>query len=620
MNRHEREARESDEDSLEGSAAAPAAVRPDDPVLFYQDAMRLLKAGQLVEAGKCGRQALAIDGGHADTLHLMGMLCFASGQLDLAIEWFAQAIRRNPNVSDYFFNLAAALQNQGRVDDAIKSYDRGLTLNPKIALGWFQLGELLLLQGRRQEAELSFDQALKVKPDYLEAVNSIALLNFQDEKYDAAISRFEQSLAIKPEPGAMHLKGICHLRLKRFEQAEADIARALDLVPDHPEVTGNYGLALLKLGRHEEALRYFDKALSLKPDLPNPLNHRATSLQALHRFDEAIADLERAIAIDPEFADAHWNLALLRLLLGDFERGWAQREWGRKSQLVGFVDRQFRKPLWLGEGAIAGKTILLHSDEGLGDTIQFSRYAPLVAAHGARVILEVQDTLQPLLSGMDGIAVCLPKTGSELPPFDLHCPLSSLPLAFETRLETIPANFPYLPPPPDHMVADWQARLGSDDKLRIGLVWSGNPIHGNDRNRSMPLRMLAPILELDARFISLQKEPRPEDRLILRERNEVLDLTEQLTDFAHTAALISCLDLVIAVDTSVAHLSAALMRPTWIMLPHTPDYRWLLHRDDSAWYPTVRLFRQSVPSEYASVVDRIRRELQVLLDEFGKEN
>ena len=237
----------------------------------------------------------------------------------------------------------------------------------------------------------------------------------------------------------------------------------------------------------------------------------------------------------------------------------------------------------------------------------------MLAARGARVILAVEESARALLSGLPGVSQCVRKSANGLPAFDLHCPMSGLPLAFGTRLDTIPSDVPYLPAPPQHVVQAWQDRLGWHDKLRVGLVWSGNPQHGNDHNRSIPLRMLLPLLDADATFVSLQKDPRPADRAVLHERSDIVDLTAHLTDFVETAALIHCLDLVITVDTSVAHLAAALGRPTWILLPYTPDYRWLLDRDDSPWYPTARLFRQSETREYASVLDRMATELQSLI-------
>jgi tetratricopeptide (TPR) repeat protein len=598
-------------------AKSPAAPRSDALAAFFETGLRLLKTGQIAEAEACGRRALAIDAGHADSLHLMGMLCFASKQYDLAIEWFAQAIRQDPGVADYFLNLGAALRLQDRLDDAIKCYDRALVLKPDLAETWYTLGEILQQQNRLDEAIMSFDQASKVNPNYLEAINAGALLHFNTARYDEAIVRFDRSLAIDPGlAGAFHLKGICQIRLQRFEDAFANCSKALALAPDHPEVVNNVGLTLQKLDRNQEALIYFDRAIALKPDFALAYNHRGTSLSELRRFDEALASFASATAISPDYADAHWNRALIQLLIGDFAGGWAAREWGRKSVAVGFVDRQFTKPMWLGESPLAGKTILLHGDEGLGDTIQFSRYAAKVAQLGARVILEVQDALHPLLSGLEGVALCLPRTGAALPEFDLHCPLSSLPLAFGTVLATIPSAMSYLPALPEARVREWKQRLGPQDKLSVGLVWSGNPAHGNDRNRSTSLRAMSAILDVDARFYSLQKDPRPDDKAMLLARSDIIDLTEHLADFVDTAALISCLDLVITVDTSVAHLSGALGCPTWILLPYAPDYRWLLGRDDSPWYPSVRLFRQDERRDYAPVLARLRAELQARVEAF----
>jgi hypothetical protein len=270
--------------------------------------------------------------------------------------------------------------------------------------------------------------------------------------------------------------------------------------------------------------------------------------------------------------------------------------------------------MWLGNGVLEGKTILIGADEGFGDTIQFVRYVPMVAERGARVVLVVQDLLYPLLSGMPGVSQYLPISETRtLPAFDIHCPMMSLPLAFGTSLDTIPSSTSYVPRPAEALVQVWEDRLGPHDRLRVGLVWSGNPNHVNDHNRSLPLRELTPILDAAATFVSLQKDPRPADKTILLERTDIVDLTAYLTDFVETAALVSCLDLVITVDTSVAHLAGALGCPTWILLPHTPDYRWLLGRDDSPWYPTVRLFRQDQTRDYAQVLDRVRTELLALV-------
>ncbi|MGJ4949560.1 tetratricopeptide repeat protein [Bradyrhizobium sp. HKCCYLS20291] len=607
-------------------------------------ALRLLRAGQLAQAEDACRRALALDAASIEALQAMGQVCLALKRADDAIEWFARAIRQNMAGPDGFVGLAQALRLAGRLDEAIKAYDRALQLQGDAveswdALGellqltgrhaeaalacdrllqlapermtiWIRLGEVLEAQGRGAEAALAFDEVLKLKPDCVEAANKAGGLHFDAGHYERAIAAFDRSLAVVPDQArVLYLKAISLRRLRRYAQADEFGRRAHLLAPHDPDLANGYGCILQNLNRHEEAIAVFDKAIAIRPQTADFHNHRGTSLAELHRFDEAFASFDRAVALKPDFADAHWNAALFRLLTGDFARGWAAREWGRQCRAVGFVARSFDVPVWLADAPLSGKTILLHSDEGLGDTIQFSRYASTVAAQGARVLLEVDAVLQPLLSGMEGVAQCLARGIDAVPAIDYHCPLSSLPLAFATRLDTIPAAPRYLPRAPAERRATWEQRLGPHDKLRVGLVWSGNPAHLNDHNRSMPLTTLMPLLDAGARFVSLQKDARPSDKALLATRGDVLDLTADIRDFVDTAALIDALDLVITVDTSVAHLAGALGKPTWIMLPFTPDYRWLLGRDDSPWYPSVRLFRQSERRDYVDVVARVRAAL-----------
>jgi tetratricopeptide (TPR) repeat protein len=613
----------------------------DTPDALCAAALRLLRAGQFVQAEDACRRALTLDAASVDALHAMGRVCLALKRSDHAIEWFARALLQNTSVPDHFVGLAQALRLAGRLDEAVKAYDRALQLQPDAvdswdALGellqlkerpaeaalaydhalqlapdrvmtWYRLGEVLEAQGRREEAALAFDQVLKLKPDHAEAANKAGAVHFDAGRYDEAVARFDQSLATRPDQaGVLCLKGIALRRLRRYDEAEASGRRAHMLAPDDADIANSYGCILQNLGRHDEAIAVFDRAIAIRPQTAEFHNHRGTSLAELHRFEQAFASFDRAVALKPDLADAHWNAALFRLLTGDFARGWAAREWGRQCRAVGFVERAFDAPLWLADAPLTDKTILLHSDEGLGDTVQFSRYAAVVAAQGARVVLEVDAVLQPLLSGLAGVAHCLARGIDAMPSVDYHCPLSSLPLAFATRLDTIPAAPAYLPCPPTERRALWEQRLGPHDRLRIGLVWSGNPAHLNDHHRSIPLATLAPLLDVGARFVSLQKEVRPADKALLAERGDILDLTADLRDFVDTAAVIDGLDLVITVDTSVAHLAGALGKPTWIMLPYTPDYRWLLGRDDSPWYPSVRLFRQDARRDYADVIARVR--------------
>jgi hypothetical protein len=379
------------------------------------------------------------------------------------------------------------------------------------------------------------------------------------------------------------------------------------LEPDNPFVLNGIGYDMMQLGRHAKALRWLSRALEVQPDFVKAVHNTALSLFQFNRFDEARVGFERLMQLDGTNPEAIWDFALLQMLTGDFEAGWSGREARFNLPSVKVRYPNFDRPQWHGDEPLEDKTILLYADEGIGDSIQFARYAPMVAALGARVVLVVEQAVCPLLSGLSRVAECRSKS-DPLPAFDLHCPISSLPLAFRTRLDTIPAATSYLPAPPPDRIRAWEDRLGPHDRLRVGLVWSGNPNHSNDRNRSMPLRALMRLLDVDATFVSLQKDPREDDRTMLA-GTAIVDLTTQLTNFAETAALVSCLDLMITVDTSVAHLAAALGRPTWILLPFTPDFRWLIGRADSPWCPSVRLFRQSETRDYADVITHVRAEL-----------
>ena len=602
MNRHQRR-------TAAKSAKITPGPRATTPAALCELGFNFLKAGQVAEAEGCSRQVLTQQPDHADALHLMGIVAFHKQQYDHAVEWIAGAIRQVPK-PEYLLSLGNALQQSGRLEEALKAYDRGVMFKPEDAELWKCMGNVLVKLERSDEAVLSFQHALKFNPRHLEAASACADLLFNLKRYDEALAYFNQSDEIEPGRVALYqTRGLCHAHAMRFDEALIDYRRALELDPGRAETHNNVGIIHVRYGRFDEANACFDRALALNPNMAPTVANQAFALAEQHRFDEAFAFYAKSLAIEDN-PWTRWNLALFQLLTGDFEAGWAGREARWPANVL--VDRKFTQPLWLGDESIEGKTILLHADEGLGDVIHFARYVPMVAALGARVILEVPGPIHSLMVGMSGVLQD-PRGFPMMPAFDVHCPLSSLPLAFNTRLETIPAPVAYLPAVPQALCEEWQSRLGPHDRFRVGLVWSGNRVHKNDHNRSIALQALSPILDLDATFVSLQKEPRDQDMAFLRERADILDVSEHLTDFVATAALISCLDLVITVDTSVAHLVGALGCPVWIMLPFTPDYRWLLDRDDSPWYPTARLFRQTETRDYAPVIDRIRTELQNLI-------
>lgn len=475
----------------------------------------------------------------------------------------------------------------------------------------------------RHERRAAAKQSQKVAPQDLVAARSLeaakqgqALFNLG--QYGEALDCFNTFAKLNPNVAPLYqTRGLCLQRLGRFEEAQADFERSIALNPTEAETHKNLGTLHARFGRMEQAFASFDRALALRPHFAAALNEKARALWSLQLLDEAFAVFHQSQALEPGNADTIWNLALLQMLTGDFERGLPGREARWKAPSLGLGGRRFVQPLWLGDQPLEGKTILLHADEALGDSIQFARYVPLVAALGAQVILEVRPAIQRFLATVPGVAHCIDRSSTPSLAFDLHCPLGSLPLAFGTRLDTIPFAEGFLAAPPAERVKAWQDRLedrlGPRTRLRVGLVWSGDSGHNNDHNRSISLRALAPLLDCNVQFVSLQKGIRDQDRAFLCGREDIIDLTEQLTDFSETAALVSCLDLVISVDTSVVHLAGALGAPVWTLLPFNPDWRWLLNRDDSPWYSSMRLFRQPKRGDWASVVDDVRRELEGLV-------
>jgi len=612
MNRRERRA------ATKGSKTAPNASAVGAPVALYEAGLRLAREGRFLDAQLCCKQVLSQDPDHADALHLMGLLSVHARQHDHAIEWFTRAIRQDPR-PEFLVSLGTALQQQGRYEDALQVFDKAAQLRPDDADLWLHVGDILTELARNDQALLAFQHALKLNPDHQGAHCKIGAHLNRLGRHREAITHLERSDELHsnhaPTLGA---RAWALYHLNRWEESLSEARRAYGLDPNNGDTCNNIGLALWRLGRSEEALLWFDKALEIRPDSVTALDNKLICFLHLLRFDEVFAIYDRMKALGLTHALTEWNVAVVHLLTGNFEAGWAGHQ--ARLSLPRATYPQIPLPMWLGEEEIEGKTILIATDEGLGDTIQFVRYVPMLAQRGARVLLVVQDPLHRLLSGVNGVMQCAPISAvSRLPAFDFHCPISSLPLAFGTRLDTIPSAISYLPPPANDRVEAWNNRLGPRTRLRIGLVWSGNSAHMNDHNRSISLQMLSRLLDADANFVSLQKDLRPDDAAVLQERLNILDLTADLTDFTETAALVSCLDLVITVDTSVAHLAGALGRPTWILLPYVPDYRWLLDRNDSPWYPSVRLFRQTETREYGSVLDRVRDELQAQTIAFARQ-
>jgi len=469
---------------------------------IFRDAVRCHQGGELAEAQRLYRAALAAQPGFAPALHLLGVAMGQMGKPAAAVDLIRRAIAIHPTDADYHSNLATFLIQIKQEDAAIESCRRAIALRPGLAEAHLNLGVSLVAQDKIPEATAAFAQTIQLKPDYAEAHS-------------------------------------------------------------------NLGAALKDVGQ----------------------------------LEPAAAALRRAIALDPQFANAHWNLGLIHLLMGYFQEGWKGYEWRLKLQENAPLVRRFSQPRWNGE-ELEGRTILLIAEQGFGDVIQFIRYAPLVARRGAKVLVWAQPPLRRLLQRVEGVeqVVC---EGDALPAFDLQCPLLSLPGIFGTTLANIPADGPYVHPDPAS-VARWTMRLAAcDRRRRIGLVWAGGQNHKRDRIRSISPLLFSPLANVkDVRFFSLQKTDAggPVDLL---PKVAMTDWSAELCDFAETAALIANLDLVITVDTAVAHLAGAMGKPVWVLLPFILDWRWMLDRGDSPWYPTMRLFRQRSRGDWSGVVERV---------------
>jgi tetratricopeptide (TPR) repeat protein len=507
---------------------------------------------------------------------------------------------------------ARRAHEDGALAKAERLYAELLQLDPDDFDAHHGLGQIHFQRGRLDAALALFQEALKRDLSRADGFASLGLTFHALRDFPRALVAFEEGLRLSPDDLGLHnRRGVALIELRRAGEALPCFDRVLASAPDDVDALGNRGNALLKLNRPEEAVAAYERALELSRrsglNAAALLTNRAAALRRLDRPHEALASVTRALTIAPDFAHARFVDSAIRLNLGDFAAGWRGYEARWQVGWLATQRRQFAAPLWLGKESLDGKTILLHAEQGMGDTIQFARYAALLAARGATVILEVQSQLVRLLAGMRGVAAVVARQ-APLPAYDFHCPLLSLPLACGTTLETIPADVPYVVAT-EAAAAAWRARLPRSRPL-VGLVWSGERSHDNDLNRSMRLETLMPLLDLPGvGFVSLQHEVREEDRALLASCRCVLPLGESFGDFADTAAAIAALDAVVAVDTAVAHLAGAMGKPLLLLLPFAADFRWLRDRADSPWYPSAHLIRQPRFGDWEGAVQSLRVEL-----------
>ncbi|MCZ2174125.1 MAG: tetratricopeptide repeat protein [Burkholderiales bacterium] len=564
-----------------------------------------LAEGRLEAAAASYREAVAADAGHAGAWVNLGFVLKELGQWEAARGALERAVEVAPGNADARYLLGLVLEERGDLEEAIRHLRAAVESRPDFVFAWRDLCRAHLRGGQIEAVELAAAQGIAANPAAAELHYLLGNVHLQRKDCLTALQCYERALALTPDfAEALNNRGLALHELQRYEEALSSYGRALELKEAFAEAHFNRGNALKQLGRHEEAVTSYDRAIELDPGVAGFYNNRGLELHELGRLDAALASYGQAIGLEPGYADAHWNRSLTLLLRGAFSDGWQDYEWRWRRTAMKDLAPVYCKPLWMGEGDLRGKTILLHAEQGLGDTLQFCRYVRQVAALGAQVVLEVQPPLVPLLWGMKGV-VELVGRGARLPDYDCHCPLLSLPLAFKTGLAEMTGE-PYLEAPPGN-VAAWQARMGARRAPRVGLVWSGSTWHQNDHNRSIPFAEFRRTLHKDVDYFCLQKEIRPSDRAILAEYPVIKTFEEELRDFADTAALITLMDWVIAVDTSAAHLAGALGKEVWLLLPYMPDWRWLLDRKDSPWYDSARLFRQPAAGDWESVLREVER-------------
>jgi tetratricopeptide (TPR) repeat protein len=539
------------------------------------EAVGLHRAGKLREAEKIYGRIVKAAPDYFDALHIYGSLKAQSGQMGEALRLINAALKINPRSAEALVNLSNVMHALKRDQEALDCLDKALSIKPDDPLALANRGSALLSLNRPADALATFEALLRLDPR-----NGDALMN----------------------------RGVAKANLARQEEALADFDAALTLTPGHPNILYNRGNTLLALDRPVEALADFDRALGAMPEHPRAWNNRGRALQQLNRYAEAVQCFDRSLALKKGDADAQSNRALSLLTLGDLHEGFKAYEARWKRTGMADTRRGYNKPLWLGEFPLGNKTILLTAEQGLGDTIQFARYAPVLARNGTKVALEVQPELKALLSGINGVSVCVAR-GEPLPPYDLHIPLGSLPLALRTDATNIPADIPYLQAD-TALIEKWKEKLGALPGKRVAFAWAGQANHANDRNRSIDLKLLKPLLALEGiSFVSIQRELRGDDSALLASYANITHVGGNLNDMADTAAVLAMSDLVISVDTSVVHLAGAMARPAWVMLPFAPDWRWGLTNESSAWYPQVRLFRQPSLGDWPSAMAHLRAAL-----------
>jgi len=517
------------------------------------------------------RQALAINPEYTEAYNNLGMALQATKQLDSAIDSYLCSLKLDPHFISGHYNLGNTYKERDRFDEAIDSYCKTLALNPRHLSAYINLGIVYREQGKFTEAINCYQRALELDPNFADTHNNLGNVYREQEKFVEAINCYQ---------------------------------RALELDPNFADAHNNLGNVYREQGKFAEAINCHQRALELDPNSGAIHNSLGVFHKDLGKVDEAIECYQRALELKPTDPQINTNVAIMLLLKGDFENGWKQHEW--RLKLKGY-QRDFLQPFWDGSG-VEGKTLLIYSEQGLGDTIQFVRFLPILAHIGSKIAIQCQDQLKTLLQPLESLShiVGVFNSTDKLPHFDICLPLMSLPYVLGiSHPDKIPNYVPYLYPNQDNCYD-----LPNSPNLKVGLVWAGNPSHKNDRYRSIELKQFIPLFKIpDCEFYSLQVGERVSELRIIDKERSIVDLGEKFADFSDTASALSQLDLLISVDTSVAHLAGAMAKPVWNLLPANPDWRWLLDREETPWYPTMRLFRQKELGQWDDVIEKIRLEL-----------
>jgi tetratricopeptide (TPR) repeat protein len=591
------------------NTAAPAARQPD-AAGKTAEGLALHGRGDLAGAERLYREALNLDQNHADAWHLLGAVALQANNPAAALELIAQAIRRNNRSPAYYSNLGSALRRLGRLEEAVAAGKQAIALDGDFVDALSNLANILIDLRRSAEAVPLLTRVVKLRPDLVDHRLNLARAQILADKSDDAVATLQELLRLVPNhaPALINL-GVALKKTGKTDDAIAAYRKALEAAPNDPGALNNLGTALQEEQRYREAEACFRQALAARPGYADAHLNLSLTLRHLDRVDEAVEEARKSLALKADSAEAHTALGFALLLKGELKEGFAEYEWRSRMADFSSPQRSFTSPPWNGEPP-AGKTILVHDEQGVGDAIQFARYAPMLQARGARVIFECNGQIVRLMSRLKGVDQVVGRSPSP-PPHDMHVSLLSLPYLLGTTLEAIPASGPYLSPEPEAAEA-WRRKLGPRTALRVGVVWAGNPEFREDRIRSPGLAAFAPLFDVPGvEFYALQKGGGRKDLAQMAGRlpSSFIDLGEEIGNFADTAAIMTNMDLIISSCTAPPHLAGALGRPTWVVLPAACDWRWLQKTVWTPWYPAMRLFRQDACGDWGPVIERVRLEL-----------